>query len=261
MTEESAIGTTGAPALEVRRLTVSYSAQPVLWDVDAEFPQGMLSAIVGPNGAGKSTLLKASLGLIASDAGQTLVLGRPARAALERVAYVPQRGAVDWDFPITVREVVEMGRYRSVGWIRRLRGADRTIVDESLERVGMTAFAGRQIGQLSGGQRQRVFVARALAQRASVLLLDEPFAGVDARTERAIIDLLKELRDEGTSIVVVHHDLGTVRAEFDWALVLNVRAVACGPVADVIVPEVLRRAYAAPVVEVGGELEAALWTS
>jgi len=256
-----ATGAEAAPALEVRRLTVSYSAQPVLWDVDARFPRERLSAIVGPNGAGKSTLLKAALGLIPSDAGQTLLLGHPARAALDRVAYVPQRGAVDWDFPITVREVVEMGRYRSLGWIRRLRGADRTIVDESLERVGMTAFAGRQIGQLSGGQRQRVFVARALAQRASVLLMDEPFAGVDARTERAIIDLLQELRDEGTSIVVVHHDLGTVRAEFDWALVLNVRAVACGPVDETLVPDVLHRAYASPVAEVGGELEAALWTS
>jgi manganese/zinc/iron transport system ATP- binding protein len=232
-------------ALEVRRLTVSYSGKPVLWDVDATFPRGALSAIVGPNGAGKSTLLRAALGLVPADAGQALVLGRPARRALDSVAYVPQREAVDWDFPITVREVVEMGRYRSVGWIRRLRRGDRTAVDAALERVGMSAYAGRQIGELSGGQRQRVFLARALAQEAEVLVMDEPFAGVDARTEAALLELLAEQRDAGRSVVAVHHDLGTVRRAFDWALVLNVRGVACGPAAEVIVPPVLARAYGA----------------
>jgi manganese/zinc/iron transport system ATP- binding protein len=250
-------------ALEVRRLTVSYSAKPVLWDVDAEFPEGALSAVVGPNGAGKSTLLRAALGLVPADAGQALVLGRPARRALDSVAYVPQREAVDWDFPITVREVVEMGRYRSAGWVRRLRRADRAAVDAGLERVGMTAYAGRQIGELSGGQRQRVFLARALAQDAPVLLMDEPFAGVDARTEAALLELLGELRDGGRSIVVVHHDLGTVRRAFDWALVLNVRTIACGPVEDVIAPAVLARAYGAhgPDEDTGEDLEALAWTS
>jgi manganese/zinc/iron transport system ATP- binding protein len=244
------------PALEVRRLSVSYGSQPVLWDVDATFPAGALSAIVGPNGAGKSTLLKAALGLVPSEGGQALVLGEPARRALDRVAYVPQREAVDWDFPATVREVVEMGRYRSVGWLRRLRRSDRAIVDEALERVGMAPFARRQIGRLSGGQRQRVFLARALAQQAPVLLMDEPFAGVDARTEAALVDLLRDLREDGRSIVVVHHDLGTVRRAFEWALVLNVRAVACGPVEEVIVPETLARAYGAP--SAGEELA---WTA
>jgi manganese/zinc/iron transport system ATP- binding protein len=244
------------PALEVRRLSVSYGSQPVLWDVDATFPAGALSAIVGPNGAGKSTLLKAALGLVPSEGGQALVLGEPARRALDRVAYVPQREAVDWDFPATVREVVEMGRYRSVGWLRRLRRGDRAIVDEALERVGMAPFARRQIGRLSGGQRQRVFLARALAQQAPVLLMDEPFAGVDARTEAALVDLLRDLREDGRSIVVVHHDLGTVRRAFEWALVLNVRAVACGPVGEVIVPETLARAYGAP--SAGEELA---WTA
>ncbi|HEU4657751.1 MAG TPA: metal ABC transporter ATP-binding protein [Capillimicrobium sp.] len=235
------------PALEVRRLTVSYGGRPVLWDVDASFPAGRLSAIVGPNGAGKSTLLKACLGLVPSDAGQALVLGEPARRALDRVAYVPQREAVDWDFPATVREVVEMGRYRSVGWLRRLRRADHEAVDEALERVGMAPFAKRQIGRLSGGQRQRVFLARALAQQAPVLLMDEPFAGVDARTEAALVELLLGLRADGRSIVVVHHDLGTVRRSFEWALVLNVRAIACGPVEEVLVPETLARAYGSAV--------------
>jgi manganese/zinc/iron transport system ATP- binding protein len=250
-------------ALEVRRLTVSYSAKPVLWDVDAAFPEGALSAVVGPNGAGKSTLLRAALGLVPADAGQALVLGRPARRALDSVAYVPQREAVDWDFPITVREVVEMGRYRSAGWVRRLRRADHAAVDAGLERVGMAAYGGRQIGELSSGQRQRVFLARALAQDAPVLLMDEPFAGIDARTEATLLELLGELRDGGRSVVVVHHDLGTVRRAFDWALVLNVRTIACGPVGEVIVPDVLGRAYGARGgdEDAGDDLEALAWTS
>jgi manganese/zinc/iron transport system ATP- binding protein len=234
-----------APSLQVRRLTVSYGARPVLWDVDVAFPAGALSAIVGPNGAGKSTLLKAALGLIPSDAGQTLVEGRPVRRARDRVAYVPQRDAIDWDFPITVREVVEMGRYAQTGWFRRVARSDAALVAECLERVGMTDYGARQIGQLSGGQRQRVFIARALAQQAPVMLMDEPFAGVDARTEASILDLLADLRDEGRSIIVVHHDLETVRAAFDWALLLNVRAVAAGPVAEVLTPDTVRSAYGA----------------
>lgn len=231
------------PALAVRRLSVSYGSRPALWDVDATFPQGALSAIVGPNGAGKSTLLKAVVGLVRADAGQALIEGSPAGAALDRVAYVPQRDAIDWDFPIRVREVVEMGRYRATGWLRRVPRGDRVIVEEALERVGMTPFAERQIGALSGGQRQRVFIARALAQRAPLMLLDEPFAGVDARTEASLLGLLRQLAAEGAAIVVVHHDIGVVRARFDWALLLNVRAIACGPVAEALAPEQLRRAY------------------
>ncbi|MEQ9094499.1 MAG: zinc ABC transporter ATP-binding protein AztA [Miltoncostaeaceae bacterium] len=237
--------TQGSAALELRRLTVSYGAQPVLWDVDAHFPAGTMSAIDGPNGSGKSTLLRAAMGLVRADAGQVTILGHPAREAMRRVAYVPQREAVDWDFPITVREVVEMGRYPDVGWFRRLRREDRDIVADALERVGMTSFAGRQIGRLSGGQRQRVFMARALAQQADVMVLDEPFAGVDARTEAALLDLLCQLRDrEGRSVVIVHHDLQTVRSVFDWVLLLNVRAIACGPADEVMSDDNLRRAYA-----------------
>lgn len=230
-------------ALEVRRLTVSYGARPVLWDVDASFPHGSLSAIVGPNGAGKSTLLRAVLGLVPVEAGQAIIEGSPARAALDRVAYVPQRDAVDWDFPISVREVVEMGRYRETGWIRRVPKSDHTIVDEAIERVGMTPYAGRQIGQLSGGQRQRVFIARALAQQAPLMLMDEPFAGLDARTEASLLELMSALRGEGRTIVVVHHDIETVRAAFDWALLLNVRAIACGPVSEALAADNLHRAY------------------
>lgn len=248
------------PALAVRHLTVSYGGRPALWDVDASFPARTLSAVVGPNGSGKSTLLRAALGLVPADAGQAEVLGRPAREARDLVAYVPQREAVDWDFPITVREVVEMGRYRRAGWVRRLRRVDRDAVDAALARVGMADLARRQIGQLSGGQRQRAFVARALAQEASVMVLDEPFQGIDARTEAALLRLLSELRDGGTSLVVVHHDLATVRAAFDWAVLLNVRVVAQGPTAHVMTPENLRRAYAAPALGLDDDaLEAALW--
>lgn len=245
-------------ALEIRRLTVSYGGRPVLWDVDARFPAGAMSAIVGPNGAGKSTLLKASVGLVPVDAGQALLFDRPARKALSQVAYVPQRNAVDWDFPITVREVVEMGRYPAAGWFRRLTGDHRVAVDAALERVGMSSYADRQIGRLSGGQRQRVFIARALAQDTPVLMLDEPFAGVDARTEAALLDLMRELTTDGRSIVLVHHDIGTVRRAFDWALLLNVRALACGPPDDALSMDNLARAYGAAAVQDGlQELE---WT-
>ena len=236
------------PALEVRGLTVSYAGRPVLWEVDGVFPAGVMSAVVGPNGAGKSTLLKAALGLIPADGGQALVLGRPAARARDDVAYVPQRDAVDWDFPITVREVVEMGRYRSAGWLRRVPRSDRQLVDACLDRVGMAAYGKRQIGALSGGQRQRIFLARALAQQAPVLVMDEPFAGIDARTESSLLDLLTDLCvDEGRSVVVVHHDLGTVRARFHTALVLNVRTVGCGPVDAVLAAGALRQAYGGAV--------------
>ncbi len=235
-------------ALEVRHLTVSYRAAPVLWEVDARFPAGRLSAIVGPNGAGKSTLLKAALGLVPTDAGRVVVDGVEGRGALDRVAYVPQAESVDWDFPITVREVVEMGRYRSTGWFRRVGRADRAIAGECLERVGMAAYGRRQIGQLSGGQRQRVFLARALAQQAPVLVMDEPFAGIDARTQSDLLALLGEIRDDGGSVVVVHHDMGQVRAAFDWTLLLNVRALGCGPTAEVLTPDAVRHAYGADAV-------------
>jgi manganese/zinc/iron transport system ATP- binding protein len=240
------LGTVTDTALEVRGLTVSYRSAPVLWEVDAQFPAGRLCAVVGPNGAGKSTLLKAALGLVPSDAGQVLFDGQAGRAGLDRVAYVPQRESVDWDFPITVREVVEMGRYRATGWFRRVSRADRAIAAECLERVGMAGYGRRQIGQLSGGQRQRVFLARALAQRAPVLVMDEPFAGIDARTQADLLDLLREMRSQGASIIVVHHDMAQVRAAFDWTLLLNVRALGCGPTAEVLTPEALRAAYGVP---------------
>ncbi len=201
-------------AITVNDLTVAYREQPVLWDVDVSVPAGVLMAIVGPNGAGKSTLIKAILGLVRPAAGQVLVHGRPYREQRGLVAYVPQRGSVDWDFPTSVLDVVVMGRYGALGWFRRPGRAEREQAMQALEQVGMTAFAGRQISQLSGGQQQRVFLARALVQDARVYLMDEPFQGVDVKTERAIVTVLQALRARGNTVVVVHHALQTVPEVF-----------------------------------------------
>lgn len=231
------------PAVEVHDLTVAYGDKPVLWDIDLSVPAGVLMGVVGPNGAGKTTLLKAMLGLVRPVAGRVLVNGKPFAPRDRAVAYVPQRGSVDWDFPTTVRDVVTMGTYGRLGWFRRPGAAERAVADAALGRVGMGDFAGRQISQLSGGQQQRVFLARALAQDAPVYLMDEPFQGVDAVTERAIVDVLRDLRTRGRTVVVVHHDLQTVPEYFDWVTLLNVRRIASGPVAEAFTPANLRAAY------------------
>lgn len=243
VTESPIAASSGALAVEVADLTVAYRRQPVLWDVDMAVPHGVLMAIVGPNGAGKSTLIKAVLGLVRPAAGQVRVLGRPYAEVREHVAYVPQRGTVDWDFPTNVLDVVLMGLYRNVGWIRRPGRRHRELALEALGQVGMTDLAGRQISQLSGGQRQRTFLARALVQNAQVFLMDEPFQGVDATTEHTIVELLHTLRTSGRTVVVVHHDLQTVADYFDSVTLLNVRCIASGPVADVFTPDNLRAAY------------------
>jgi manganese/zinc/iron transport system ATP- binding protein len=230
-------------ACHIEDLTVSYRDRPVLWDIDIDVPPGVMAAIVGPNGAGKSTLLKAALGLVPPVAGHVRFFGRPYAQARRRVAYVPQRASVDWDFPATAHDVVMMGLYGRLGWLRRPGRAERARADAALEAVGMADFARRQIGELSGGQQQRVFIARALVQEADLVLLDEPMAGVDAVTERAIVAILKGLRDQGRTIVVVHHDLQTVRAYFDWLVLLNVRVIAQGPVAEVYTGANLRATY------------------
>lgn len=230
-------------ALEVDDLTVAYGERPVLWDVDVAVPSGVLMAIVGPNGAGKTTLIKSILGLVPRAAGRVLVHGRPYAEQRRRVAYVPQRGSVDWDFPTNVLDVVMMGRYGALGWIKRPGAREREAALAALDQVGMREFAGRQISQLSGGQQQRVFLARALVQDAEVYLMDEPFQGVDAKTERAIVRLLQELRAAGRTVVVVHHDLQTVPEYFDWVLLLNVRRIASGPVDEVFTEENLRLTY------------------
>jgi manganese/zinc/iron transport system ATP- binding protein len=221
---------TREPAIAVRDLTVAYQDRPVLWDVDLDVPAGVLMAIVGPNGAGKTTLIKAILGLVRPAAGQVAVLGQSYRKSRDKVGYVPQRGSVDWDFPTNVLDVVLMGRYGALGWLRRPGQRDREMAQEALEKVSMSEFADRQISQLSGGQQQRVFLARALVQDAQVYLMDEPFQGVDATTERAIVTLLKDLRSAGKTVVCVHHDLQTVPDYFDWVTLLNIRKIASGPV-------------------------------
>jgi manganese/zinc/iron transport system ATP- binding protein len=230
-------------AVEVTDLTVAYRERPVLWDIDLQVPAGRLMAVMGPNGAGKTTLIKAILGLVPAAAGSVRIHGAPYAEQRRLVGYVPQRGSVDWDFPTTVLDVVMMGRYGALGWLRRPGRGEREQALAALEKVGMADFAGRQISQLSGGQQQRVFLARALVQDARVYFMDEPFQGVDARTERAIIDLLKELRELGRTVVVVHHDLQTVREYFDWITLLNVRRIASGPVDDTFTDENLRLAF------------------
>ena len=249
-------------AIEVNDLTVAYGEHPVLWDIDLTVPAGVLLAIVGPNGAGKTTLIKAILGLVRPAAGEILIHGRPYVEQRRLVGYVPQRGSVDWDFPTTVLDVVMMGRYGSLGWFRRPGRAERELAIEALVKVGMEQFADRQISQLSGGQQQRVFLARALAQDARVYFMDEPFQGVDATTERAIVSLLQSLRDGGRTVVVVHHDLQSVPEYFDWAMLLNVRRIAVGPVSEVFNDRNLRLTYggrvpfvAAPPAESAGGSE------
>jgi manganese/zinc/iron transport system ATP- binding protein len=229
--------------LTLRGMTVFYDRKPAIFSVDATFEAGAMTAIIGPNGAGKSTLLKGALGLVTPLSGVATVFGDTLDAARERVAYVPQRASVDWDFPARVRDVVAMGLYGSLGLLGRFRAAHRRKVLDCLARVGMDDFADRQIGQLSGGQQQRVFLARALAQDADVYLLDEPFAGVDAATERAIIDVLKGLRDAGKTVVAVHHDLTTVPDYFDRVLILNVRKISEGTVAEAFTDTALETAY------------------
>jgi len=239
-------------ALEIFDLTVAYREKPVLWDVDLEVPQGVLMAVLGPNGAGKTTMMKAVLGLVQPAAGQVQIFGLPYSEVRKRVGYVPQRGSVDWDFPTTVVDVVMMGSYGSLGWFKRPGKIQRAAAIEALERVGMAEFHNRQISQLSGGQQQRVFLARALLQDSDLYLMDEPFQGVDATTERAIISILRDMRASGKTVIVVHHDLQTVKEYFDWVTLLNVRRIASGPVDKVFTEENLRLAYGGKISFVSG---------
>lgn len=229
--------------LAIRGMTVSYGEKPAIFSVDMTIAEGAMTAIIGPNGAGKSTLLKAALGVIKPLAGQTTVYGASLKSQRARIAYVPQRASVDWDFPTRVLDVVMMGLYRELGLLRRVKAKHIAKATECLERVGMAGFADRQIGQLSGGQQQRVFLARALAQSADLYLLDEPFAGVDAATEKAIISVLKSLKDEGKTVIAVHHDLATVAEYFDNVFLINTRKVAEGPVSTTFTSENLSAAY------------------
>ena len=235
---------TTSAGLEFHDVTVAYGRRPVLWNVDLTVPGACLFGIIGPNGAGKSTLLKAALGLVPLAGGEVRILGAPLEQVRARVGYVPQRESVDWDFPVTVTDVVLMGTYARLGWLRRPGPRERSLAAECLDRVGLADVADRQIGRLSGGQQQRVFLARALAQEADVYFLDEPMAGVDARSQERIFRVLAELRAEGRLVVMVHHDLRSAGDWFDAVALIDMRLVAAGPVAEVLTPENLRRTYA-----------------
>ena len=230
-------------ALSIHDMTVAYQSRPVLWDIDLDIPKGVLAAIIGPNGAGKSTMIKACLGLIPKVSGSVRILGKDYSHIRGQVGYVPQRESVDWDFPVSALDVTCMGLYKKVGLFRRITRAHRALAMNALDRVGLADFAHRQISQLSGGQQQRVFLARALVQEADVYFMDEPFASVDAATEEAILDVLKEMRSSGRTVIVVHHDLQTARDYFDWVVLLNTRLVAAGEIESTFTNEQIRQTY------------------
>lgn len=229
--------------LSVYDLTVAYHRKPVLWDVGFDIPPGSLVGIVGPNGAGKSTLLKAVMDLTPRASGRIEVFGKSYRHHRQRVGYVPQRESVDWDFPVDALDVVTMGLYSRIGWCWPVTSKHRRQAQAALEKVGMGDFSRRQISQLSGGQQQRTFLARALVQDADLYLMDEPFAAVDAATERAIVEILRSMKAEGKTAVVIHHDLQTVPEYFDFVVLLNMRVVASGPVESVFTSENLQKTY------------------
>ncbi|MEL3907654.1 MAG: metal ABC transporter ATP-binding protein [Treponemataceae bacterium] len=229
--------------IHIEGLTMAYQQSPVLWDIDLDIYEGMRTAIVGPNGAGKSTLLKGILGLLKPVAGIVTVFGKPVKSVRNCIAYIPQINAVNWNFPTTVYDVVLMGRYGALGWLRRPKKADREIAWQALEEMGMQDYAKRQISQLSGGQRQRVFIARALCQKAQVYLMDEPFAGVDRKTESVIAEKFLEFKQAGKTLVCVHHDLNTLDKYFDRLVLLNRRIIAEGAVSEVFTEDVIRKTY------------------
>jgi manganese/zinc/iron transport system ATP- binding protein len=231
------------PIVEAHNLTVLYGRKPALWNVDFTLPHQQVIGIMGPNGSGKSTLLKSIMGVIEPTSGYTKVYDQELDAVREKVSYVPQRQDIDWDFPASVWEIVAMGRFQKRGLFNKLTSEDKNIVAESLEKVNMLGYSKRQISQLSGGQQQRVFLARALAQQGDLFLMDEPFAGVDIATEEMIVDLLKEMKDAGKTLIIVHHDLHTAQSYFDWLVLLNTRLVACGAIQDVFTDKVLTDTY------------------
>ncbi|MFX3623431.1 MAG: metal ABC transporter ATP-binding protein [Ectobacillus sp.] len=229
--------------ITVENVTVAYHSKPVLQEISFSVPEGQLIGIIGPNGAGKSTLIKAILGLVPRASGDVAIYGKPYKQQRKLIGYVPQRGSVDWDFPTSALDVVLMGRYGHIGWFKRPAKNDVELALACLDKVGMKPYANRQISQLSGGQQQRVFLARALAQDATIYFMDEPFVGVDAATEKAIISLLNELKAQGKTALVVHHDLQTVKEYFDWVLLLNMRKIAIGPTEEVFTLENLQNTY------------------
>ena len=238
----------------VHDLTVAYNDKPVLWDIDINVPTGSLYAIVGPNGAGKSTLLKSILGLIKPISGGVDFPGIGFNKKSHKVAYVPQSSSVDWDFPATVLDIVMMGRYGHLGWFKMAGKKEKKQAIEKLTEVGMQDYINRQISELSGGQQQRVFLARSLVQEAEIYFMDEPLKGVDAQTEQVIIQLLKKLRDQGKTVVVVHHDLRTVKNYFDHVVLINLKVIGAGKVEEVFTEENIAKTYGGYVIGSNGGL-------
>lgn len=237
--------------LKVSHLSVSYHGNEVLRDISFSIDTGKLIGIIGPNGAGKSTMMKAMLGLIPKDRGGIEVYGKPISEMRKKIAYVPQRSNIDWDFPIIVKDTVLLGTYPKLGLFHRPKKKDKEWAMECLGKVGMDKYANNQIGELSGGQQQRVFLARSLAQKAECFFLDEPFVGIDAASEEVIINILKKLRDEGKTVVVVHHDLTKVETYFDELILINKKLIGAGPVDHIFRPELMQMAYQAPLSMLG----------
>lgn len=231
------------PALQVHQLTVNYDKTPVLWDISLTIPKGKIVGIIGPNGAGKSTFIKTALGLVQPISGKVEFFGLSFKEFQKRIAYIPQRESVDWDFPITVYQLVMMGRYGLLGILNRPGKDDRAIVHQTLEHVGLSAYAQRQISQLSGGQQQRAFIARALVQEAEIYFMDEPFAGIDMATESTLMKIINELKNSGKTIFIVHHDLNSIESYFDWVIMLNMRLIASGPVTETFNSDTLNMTY------------------
>jgi len=229
--------------LRIEDLTVAYHRKPVIWDVAFDVKPGSLVGVVGPNGAGKSTLLKACMDLIPVASGRVSIFGEPYKVNRHRVGYVPQRESVDWDFPVSALDVVTMGLYREIGWFRPVRKKHKQAARDAMEQVGLADLEGRQISQLSGGQQQRTFLARALVQDADLYFMDEPFAAVDAATEKAIVQILRGMKQQGKTAIVIHHDLQTVPEYFDHVVLLNMRVVANGPTEEVFTTENLQKTY------------------
>lgn len=229
--------------VEVEDLSMAYNEEPVVWDIDLNFVENSRTAIVGPNGAGKSTLLKGILGLMKPLSGEVRFQGLPFSKFYKKIAYVPQLGSVNWDFPTTVFDVVLMGRYAHLGWFKRPKNSDKKIAKEALERIGMSEFKDRQISQLSGGQRQRVFLARAIAQNAEIYFIDEPLQGVDIKSEEVIMNTVKDFQKEGKTIIAVHHDLNQIEKYFDHLVIINKRVIASGKVSEIFTNENIEKAY------------------
>lgn len=229
--------------IKIKNLTVYYDKDPVLWNINVNIQKGRLLAIVGPNGAGKSTLIKTCLDFIKPVYGDVTFFDDKYKNVRKKIAYVPQRGSVDWDFPTTVIDVVKMGRYGHLGLFKRVTKKETELAKKALEKVSMLEFENRQINQLSGGQQQRVFLARALVQEADIYLLDEPFQGVDKTTEKAIVEILKTLKELGKTVVVVHHDLNTVKDYFDDVLMINKKVICFGKIDEIFTKENLEKTY------------------